>query len=80
MTQREFDQLQKSCLKSLNHLHEESRKTLNLLALARQFPGSVENRAALELQRQSEGEALADYQARVRELLTIVAARRPEGA
>ena len=72
MTQREFDQLHKSCLKSLNHLHEESRKTLNLLALVRQFPGSVENRAALELQRQADGEAQADYQARLRQLVTIV--------
>jgi len=75
MTQREFDQLHKSCLKSLNHLHEESRKTLNLLALVRQFPGSVENRAALDLQRQSESEAQLDYQARLRHLLEIVSHR-----
>ena len=72
MTQRDFDQLHKSCLKSLNHLHEESRKTLNLLALVRQFPGSVENRAALDLQRQSESEAQLDYQARLLQLVTIV--------
>ena len=72
MTQREFDQLHRSCLKSLDHLHEESRKTLNLLALVRQFPGSVENRAALELQRQSESEAQLDYQARLLQLVTIV--------
>ena len=78
MTQREFEQLHKSCLKSLNQFHEESRKTLNLLALARQFPGSVENRAALELQRQSESEAQADYQARLRQLVTIVTTGRPD--
>ncbi len=72
MTQREFDQLHKACLKSLNHLHEESRKTLNLLALVRQFPSSVENRASLELQSQSESEAQADYQDRLRQLVTIV--------
>ena len=75
MTQREFDKLHKACLRSLNHLHEESRKTLNLLALVRQFPGSVENRAALELQRQSESEAQLDYQARSRHLLEIVSQR-----
>jgi len=75
MTQREFDQLHRSCLKSLNHLHEESRKTLNLLALVRQFPGSVENHATLELQRESENEAQADYQARLRQLVAIVTGR-----
>ena len=72
MTQREFGKLHKTCLKSLNHLHEESRKTLNLLALVRQFPGSVENHAALELQRQAESEAQADYQTRLRQLVSIV--------
>ena len=75
MTQREFDQLHRSCLKSLDHLHEESRKTLNLLALVRQFPESVENRAALDLQRQSESEAQLDYQARLRHLVEIVGHR-----
>ena len=78
MTQREFEQLHKSCLKSLNRLNEESRKTLNLLALVRQFPESVENRAALDLQRRSESEAQTDYETRLRQLVTIVTTGRTD--
>jgi hypothetical protein len=47
----------KTCCDTLERLHLESRKTLNLLSLVIAHPFSVERRTALKLQRDQEKEA-----------------------
>ena len=44
----------KTCLDTLERLHLESRKTLNLLSLVIAHPSNVERRTALQLQRDHE--------------------------
>jgi hypothetical protein len=76
MTRREFVKLHNACAKSLSRLRQESRQTLNLLALIGRFPESVEYRTALSLQRQSENEAEADFLDRQRVLLGVITSER----
>ena len=50
-------QFHKTCRDTLERLHLESRKTLNLLSLVIAHPLNVERRTALKLQRDQEKEA-----------------------
>ena len=50
-------QLHNTCRATLERLHLESRKTLNLLSLVIAHPLNVEKRTALKLQRDQEKEA-----------------------
>jgi hypothetical protein len=50
-------QCHKTCGKTLERLHSESRKTLNMVLLVMTHPFSVERRTALKIQRDREKEA-----------------------
>ena len=60
------------CNRRLDRLQNESRKTLNLLALLTQFPASTERRTALQLQREREDKAYSGYQDCRRELIALI--------
>ena len=72
----QFVRLQKACSKSLDTFHIESRQTLNLLASVNHFPESVENKTALQFQRNREKRAQTDYRRRRRELFRLVPAEQ----
>ena len=61
MVKKNILRLHSACVKTLERLNLESRKTLNLLLLVIAHPFDVERRTALSLQRDQEKEAqLAD--------------------
>ena len=76
MHELQFVRLQKACSKSLDTFHIESHQTLNLLASVKHFPDSVENKTALQFQRNREKRAQTDYRRRRRELFRLVPAEQ----
>ncbi len=76
MHELQFVRLQKACSKSLDTFHIESRQTLNLLASVNHFPDSMENKTALQFQRNREKRAQTDYRRRRRELFRLVPAEQ----
>ena len=68
MREKQFVRLHKASGKSLDAFHIESHQTLNLLASINHFPDSMENKIALQFQRNRE-ETQIDYRRRRRELL-----------
>jgi hypothetical protein len=69
---RQFSKLQDKCRLSFHRLQSESEKTLNLLALLRRFPDSMESRSALVLQLQNERKAQVDYEKLKRRLSKLL--------
>ena len=76
MHELQFVRLQKACGKSLDTFHIECHQTLNLLASVNQFPHSMENKTALQFQRNREKRAQTDYRRRRRELFRLVPAEQ----
>ena len=74
MHEGQFVKLHKACSKSLDTFHIESHQTLNLLASVNHSPDSMENKTALQFQRNREKRAQTDYRRRTRELLRLVSA------
>jgi hypothetical protein len=74
--EKQFVRLHKACRKSLDTFQIESDQTLNLLASVNHSPDSVENKTALQFQRNREKRAQTDYRRRTRELLRLVSAER----
>ena len=72
--QNQFVSLQNACRRSFEQLGVESQKTLNLLALVRRFPDSVESRTALVFQLDTENRAHIEYETRRRALFSLVSA------
>jgi hypothetical protein len=72
MNYRAFRKLHSACIKSLSRFHAESVQTVNLAALAAQFPESMERQTALKLQVRREHVAQVEYIGRMRELVAIV--------
>src|SRR5437879_3227856 len=69
-----FDDLQRSCSRSLTRLQNESRQTLNLLASVTHFPVTIEKRTAVDLQRRRENAAQHEYTDLMRSLFKLLAA------
>ena len=72
MEENQFVILQNACRKSFQQLGVESQKTLNLLALVRRFPDSMESRTALVFQLDTENSAHLEYEHRRRALFALV--------
>ena len=69
MNERRLVELYKDCGKSLDAIHVESHRTLDLLALVSHSPHTTENNAALHFQLNQEKRAQTDYQQQRLELL-----------
>ncbi len=72
MLPKQFSELQDKCRHSFNRLQSESEKTLNLLALVRRFPDSMESRSALILQLDNESKAQIEYEKHRRRLCALL--------
>ena len=72
MDAKEFAKLHHGCVKSLNRLCRESKRTLDLLLQLGHSPQDVQRREKLQLQIDEEDRARLDYQHRYRELLVLV--------
>src|SRR5260370_9743246 len=72
--EKQFVRLHKACSKSLDTFQIESHQTLNLLASVNHSPDTMENKTALQFQRNREKRAQTDYRRRTRELLRLVSA------
>ena len=70
--ENQFVTLQNACRKSFQQLGIESQKSLNLLALVRRFPDSMEIRTALVFQLDTENQAHLEYEKRRRALYSLV--------
>jgi hypothetical protein len=70
--EQEVIKLQNACRRSFERFRTESKKTLNLLAEARQFPNCVETRTALITQLDQEDRAQGRYERLRRRLYTLL--------
>jgi len=76
---KQFSKLQEKCRKSLHRLQSESDKILNILALVRRFPDSMESRTALVLQLENESKAQMEYEKHRRRLCALlIGSEKPE--
>jgi len=69
---KQFSKLQNKCRQSLHRLQAESEKTLNLLALVRRLPDSMESRTALVFQLNNEHKAQLLYEKHRRHLCALL--------
>jgi hypothetical protein len=72
MDTQELARHHNSCVRSLNRLCRESKRTLNLLLQVGQIPEDPGRRHNLQLQIDEEDRARLDYQHLRRELLVLV--------